>query len=142
MLKLGASKSWPDTLEIMTGSREMDIRPMIRYFQPLIDYLKTANGKNENWEDECDDAMDRFVPSAAQPVTPSVTSKHFTPKPTRQQLPTGKHHHDHKPDKTTKKPHAKSDNNTDSSTWLQPCVFLMISAIIFHSATYVSLISS
>jgi peptidyl-dipeptidase A len=50
MLELGASKPWPDALELITGSREMDASAIIDYFQPLMRWLETQNaGRNCGW---------------------------------------------------------------------------------------------
>ncbi len=50
MMNLGASKPWPDALEMMTGSREMDATAIIDYFQPLMDWLEVQNeGKTCGW---------------------------------------------------------------------------------------------
>ena len=51
MLALGASQPWPDTLEKLTGKREIDASAIIEYFQPLIAWLKEQN-KNQQcgWE--------------------------------------------------------------------------------------------
>jgi peptidyl-dipeptidase A len=43
MLKLGASKPWPDALELITGSREMDASAILDYFQPLRNWLEKEN---------------------------------------------------------------------------------------------------
>jgi peptidyl-dipeptidase A len=43
MLALGASKPWPEALELITGSREMDASAIVDYFQPLMAWLKTQN---------------------------------------------------------------------------------------------------
>jgi peptidyl-dipeptidase A len=43
MLALGASEPWPDALEKLTGTREMDGSAIIEYFQPLMGYLKEQN---------------------------------------------------------------------------------------------------
>lgn len=43
MMEKGASQSWPDTLELFTGTRQMDGRAIIGYFAPLFDYLKQEN---------------------------------------------------------------------------------------------------
>jgi peptidyl-dipeptidase A len=43
MLELGASKPWPDALEALTGSRQMDAAPMIEYFEPLRAWLAAQN---------------------------------------------------------------------------------------------------
>jgi peptidyl-dipeptidase A len=47
MLKLGASQPWPDTLEQLTGTRQMDASAIIDYFQPLEAWLAEQN-KNES----------------------------------------------------------------------------------------------
>jgi peptidyl-dipeptidase A len=39
MLQLGLSKPWPDALEAMTGSRQMDATAIIDYFAPLKKFL-------------------------------------------------------------------------------------------------------
>ncbi len=43
MLEAGASQPWQDTLEVMTGTREMDATAIIDYFAPLMGYLKEQN---------------------------------------------------------------------------------------------------
>ena len=43
MLAMGASRPWPEALEVFTGSREMDGSAMIAYFQPLLAWLKEQN---------------------------------------------------------------------------------------------------
>ena len=35
MLRLGKSVSWQDALESLTGTREMSVGPIKRFFQPL-----------------------------------------------------------------------------------------------------------
>ncbi|MEZ4448698.1 MAG: M2 family metallopeptidase [Nannocystaceae bacterium] len=45
MLALGASKPWPDALEALTGSREMDASAMIEYFAPLRGWLAGQNAE-------------------------------------------------------------------------------------------------
>jgi peptidyl-dipeptidase A len=50
MLQQGASKPWPDTLEKLTGTRQMDASAMIEYFTPLLGYLKEQNeGQSCGW---------------------------------------------------------------------------------------------
>ena len=46
MLQKGSMEPWPDALESVTGQRVMDARPIVRYFQPLMDYLIEENNKN------------------------------------------------------------------------------------------------
>jgi peptidyl-dipeptidase A len=43
MLRQGASKPWQETLEKLTGSKQMDGTALIEYFAPLIAYLKEQN---------------------------------------------------------------------------------------------------
>jgi peptidyl-dipeptidase A len=51
MLALGASQPWPQTLEKLTGTREMDAGAIIEYFQPLIAWLKEQNkGQQCGWQ--------------------------------------------------------------------------------------------
>jgi peptidyl-dipeptidase A len=47
MLKLGSSQPWPDTLEKLTGTRNMDASAIIDYFQPLNAWLDEQN-KNQS----------------------------------------------------------------------------------------------
>lgn len=50
MLEMGASRPWPDALEAATGSRQMDAGAMVRYYQPVMDYLKRDNrGERCGW---------------------------------------------------------------------------------------------
>lgn len=43
MLSLGASAPWPDALEAVTGTRALDARPLLEYFEPLRAYLEAQN---------------------------------------------------------------------------------------------------
>ena len=43
MLAMGASKPWPDALEALTGTREMDAAALMEYFGPLMAYLDEQN---------------------------------------------------------------------------------------------------
>lgn len=53
MLALGASQPWQDTLEKLTGTREMDASAIVEYFQPLMAWLKEQNqGRKCGWEGE------------------------------------------------------------------------------------------
>jgi peptidyl-dipeptidase A len=50
MLKMGASRPWPDALEALTGQREMDASAMAEYFAPLKAWLDEQNkGKPVGW---------------------------------------------------------------------------------------------
>ena len=51
VLALGASRPWPDALEAITGTREMDAGPMLEYFAPLRGYLQQQNRRQKcGWE--------------------------------------------------------------------------------------------
>ena len=51
MLKQGASRPWQETLEKLTGTRQMDGSALIEYFAPLMAYLKEKNeGHSCGWE--------------------------------------------------------------------------------------------
>ncbi|MGC3981648.1 MAG: M2 family metallopeptidase [Steroidobacteraceae bacterium] len=53
MLKAGASQPWQDTLEKLTGTRQMDASAIVEYFQPLMTYLKQQNqGLQCGWAEE------------------------------------------------------------------------------------------
>jgi peptidyl-dipeptidase A len=43
MLKLGASRPWPEALETLTGQRSMDATALLEYFQPLMVWLQRQN---------------------------------------------------------------------------------------------------
>lgn len=50
MLSAGQSKPWPETLELLTGTREMDAAAVIEYFQPLMAWLEQRNeGRACGW---------------------------------------------------------------------------------------------
>jgi peptidyl-dipeptidase A len=49
-LALGASKPWPDVLEVLTGQRTMDATAMADYFAPLKAWLDEQNaGRPAGW---------------------------------------------------------------------------------------------
>jgi peptidyl-dipeptidase A len=43
MLSLGASRPWPDAMQLLTGQSRMDASAITEYFTPLMDYLKEQN---------------------------------------------------------------------------------------------------
>jgi peptidyl-dipeptidase A len=47
MLEAGASEPWQDTLEKLTGTREMDATAIIEYFAPLMEYLQEQNATRQ-----------------------------------------------------------------------------------------------
>ena len=50
MLALGASQPWQDTLQKLTGTRQMDASAILDYFSPLMAYLKEQNrGQSCGW---------------------------------------------------------------------------------------------
>jgi peptidyl-dipeptidase A len=50
MLKMGASRPWPDALEALTGSRQMDATAIVDYFAPLKKWLdEQIKGKKVGW---------------------------------------------------------------------------------------------
>lgn len=50
MLEAGASRPWQDTLEKLTGTREMDASAIIDYFAPLMSWLEKQNeGRSCGW---------------------------------------------------------------------------------------------
>jgi peptidyl-dipeptidase A len=50
MLALGASRPWPDALEVLTGERRMDPSAMLEYFAPLSSWLAERNrGRACGW---------------------------------------------------------------------------------------------
>jgi peptidyl-dipeptidase A len=51
MLKMGQSKPWPDALQALTGSRQMDATAILDYFAPLKLWLdEQIKGKPTGWE--------------------------------------------------------------------------------------------
>ena len=50
MLAMGTSKPWQDELEVLTGQREIDARPILEYFAPLQKWLDEQNkGLKQGW---------------------------------------------------------------------------------------------
>src|SRR5688572_10718753 len=50
MLSMGLSKPWPDALEALTGSRQMDASAIIDYFAPLKSWLdEQLKGQQTGW---------------------------------------------------------------------------------------------
>jgi peptidyl-dipeptidase A len=43
MLALGASRPWPDALELLSGERQGDARALLEYFAPLARWLDAQN---------------------------------------------------------------------------------------------------
>ena len=60
ILELGSSMPWQDILELTLGTREIEVTPLLEYFQPLITWLKNENeaaGDDVGWEGACDHGM-------------------------------------------------------------------------------------
>ena len=50
MLEMGASRPWPDALEVVTGQRDMDATAILDYFAPLQAWLDEQNaGRTCGW---------------------------------------------------------------------------------------------
>ncbi len=50
MLEMGQSRPWPEALEVVTGSREMDATAILDYFAPLKEWLDRQNeGRSCGW---------------------------------------------------------------------------------------------
>lgn len=45
---MGASKHWKDALEAITGERDLKADAILEYFEPLYEFLKDQNRKNDN----------------------------------------------------------------------------------------------
>lgn len=70
MLAAGASRPWPETLEKLTGTRQMDGSALIEYFSPLMEYLKQQNaGKSCGWAGEAGSS-----PAEAPAAAPAAKS--------------------------------------------------------------------
>jgi len=51
VLRLGLSRPWREAMRLMTGQREFDARPILDYFEPLINWLRTKNtGHHVGWQ--------------------------------------------------------------------------------------------
>ncbi|MGK4007336.1 M2 family metallopeptidase [Sorangium sp. So ce1036] len=50
MMEMGRSRPWPEALEVVTGSRQMDATAMLDYFAPLKEWLDQENrGRTCGW---------------------------------------------------------------------------------------------
>jgi peptidyl-dipeptidase A len=48
---MGASKPWPEALEVLTGSKQMDAEAILDYFAPLQAWLdQQLEGEQLGWE--------------------------------------------------------------------------------------------
>ena len=65
---MGASRPWPEAMEVITGQRKMDVGPVLEYFTPLIEFLEKENRQQRpGWSPACpsDNAL-----KANRPVSP------------------------------------------------------------------------
>ena len=50
LLKLGASKPWPQALEAMSGEKKLDATAIVDYYAPLMTWLTKQNqGRKCGW---------------------------------------------------------------------------------------------
>ena len=50
MLEMGASRPWPEALEVIAGTRDMDATAILDYFAPLAAWLQEQNeGRSCGW---------------------------------------------------------------------------------------------
>ncbi len=50
MLSMGVSKPWPDALEALTGTKQMDASAILDYFAPLKAWLdEQLKGTDTGW---------------------------------------------------------------------------------------------
>ena len=64
MLELGASKPWPDAMEVMTGQRKMDASGILDYFKPLETWLIQKNkelGVKVGWTDTESERLNQII---------------------------------------------------------------------------------
>ncbi|XP_075855690.1 angiotensin-converting enzyme 2 [Microcebus murinus] len=62
MLRLGKSEPWTLALENVVGARNMNVTPLLNYFEPLFTWLKDQNrnsfvGWNTNWSPYADESI-------------------------------------------------------------------------------------
>ncbi|XP_008839098.1 angiotensin-converting enzyme 2 [Nannospalax galili] len=62
MLRLGSSEPWTLALENVVGARNMDVRPLLNYFEPLLVWLKEQNrnsfvGWSTDWSPYADQSI-------------------------------------------------------------------------------------
>uniref|UniRef100_A0A1W7RA02 Angiotensin-converting enzyme n=1 Tax=Hadrurus spadix TaxID=141984 RepID=A0A1W7RA02_9SCOR len=43
MLQMGSSRPWPVAMKVLTGKTKMDAGPILKYFEPLLKWLKEKN---------------------------------------------------------------------------------------------------
>ncbi|KAM8945786.1 angiotensin-converting enzyme [Pelodytes ibericus] len=83
-MKLGNSKPWPDAMELITGQRDMSASSLLKYFEPLTNWLieqNRINGDTLGWP-EYDWSPVVPQPSPSQPTSagPAQTEVPTPPK--------------------------------------------------------------
>jgi peptidyl-dipeptidase A len=72
MLRLGASKPWPEALAELSGERTMDAGAIIDYYAPLAQWLDEQNkGETCGWDHAVAAPAAPVAPAAAAPVAPA-----------------------------------------------------------------------
>ena len=71
MLSLGSSKQWQEPLQALTGGTQVSAQSLIKYFQPLMDFLKEVNGNDYGWNEECPD-LNSVSSSSSVSISTSV----------------------------------------------------------------------
>ncbi|KFD67136.1 hypothetical protein M514_07445 [Trichuris suis] len=68
-LSLGSSTPWPEALRLITNSDRVSAKPMLDYFEPLIDWLKSKTKQNNGcygWKIDWPDVEDRPQPRCSE----------------------------------------------------------------------------
>ena len=81
MLRLGKRLPWQDALETITGQRDMSVQPILKFFQPLHDWLEAtnqANGDVIGWEFSGGLASSTYLPSKYLVMLTSFLTMLFT----------------------------------------------------------------
>ncbi|XP_069120843.1 angiotensin-converting enzyme-like [Argopecten irradians] len=77
MLELGASRPWPEAMNLLTGTKTLSAKPLLEYFQPLMDWLGSENdGHGVGWDPECpkyEVSTTEKPPSAASQISQSLS---------------------------------------------------------------------
>jgi len=81
MLKMGASRPWPEAMEKMTGQRKMSTQALREYFEPLEVWLKNENEKSGvevGWgQVNVDQVCEQAGPSIAEVTTLRYTRARY-----------------------------------------------------------------
>ncbi|KAJ8365026.1 hypothetical protein SKAU_G00138570 [Synaphobranchus kaupii] len=79
VLQAGSSKPWPEVLMEALGTNKMDARPLMNYFQPIIDWLIKQNvNETRGWPDfEWRPPVPEGYPEDIDKITDEVQAKQF-----------------------------------------------------------------